>query len=67
LALYSKDLIEKPEYILITKSDLVSPDELSQKISQLSHLHRDILVTSIIDDASIKELSDTLVKIMRSM
>lgn len=67
LALYSKELIKKPEYILITKSDLVSPDELSQKISQLSHLHKDILVTSVIDDASIKELSDTLVKIMRSM
>lgn len=63
---YSPELAKKEEYILITKSDMVNPDELSQKMTELEQTGRKILTVSTIDDDSIKNLSDFLVKTIRN-
>jgi len=40
LGLYNKALLEKPEIILLTKTDLVDKDTVSKKIKQLSKTKR---------------------------
>lgn len=59
---YSKDLADKPEYIVLTKTDMFTPKEIEAKKKALSKLKREVIAVSIIDDMSIKELSDFLVK-----
>lgn len=61
---YSKGLAQKPEYIILTKTDLLSEKEIDKKKKSLKKLKREILTVSIIDDSSIKKLSDFLVKIV---
>mgnify|MGYP001609033016 CR=1 FL=1 len=53
---YSKYLLEKPEIILVTKTDLVSKDELDKRIRTLSKLKKPVLVSSIYDEKSLGNL-----------
>jgi GTP-binding protein len=62
---YSEDLSEKPEYIVLTKTDLVSEDEVAKKKKALVKLKKEVLTVSVIDDMSLKTLSDFLVKVVR--
>lgn len=62
LELYNKDMLEKPEYILLTKTDLATPEEIINKIKSLKTLKKEILPVSIINDEELKKLSDFLVK-----
>jgi GTPase len=65
LKTYSKDLADKPEYIILTKTDTVTEAELEKKKKALGKLKREILTVSVIDDLSVKALSDSLVKIIK--
>lgn len=56
LGKYNKELLEKHEIILITKSDLVSKGKLEKTKKVLSELDKKILVTSIHDKESIESL-----------
>lgn len=60
LAQFDTALTEKDEVILLTKSDLVSPEVLKEKEKELSGQGRKVLSVSIIDDASLKKLSEYL-------
>lgn len=60
LSSYSKALVEKPEIILLTKSDLLTPTELKNKITSLKKISQHILTTSIYDEDSVKKLSALL-------
>lgn len=62
---YDEDMLKKQEIILLTKTDLVDAKTFTsyQKLFKKTHEH--VLNLSIIDDVSIKTLSDTLVKILR--
>ena len=70
---YSAELYEKPEYVLITKTDLITADELKTKIKLLEKglvkLKKvepvEVLNVSIIDDASVKILSDFFVQTLQ--
>ncbi|MHB1316582.1 MAG: Obg family GTPase CgtA [Minisyncoccota bacterium] len=62
---YSSDLATKDEYVLLTKTDLINPDELRNKVSILEKIGKKVLTVSTIDDASLKDLSDFLVKTFR--
>lgn len=58
---YSKTIAEKPEIILLTKTDLLEMkdvEKITQKIAQ--ELQREVLTVSIIDDTSLKNLQTTL-------
>lgn len=66
---YSHELSSKPELIVITKSDAVTPEELEEKkkkLTQATDAPTDILTVSIYDDLSLKAFSDTLAKRFRS-
>ncbi|MCK5022170.1 MAG: GTPase ObgE [Candidatus Pacebacteria bacterium] len=63
---YDKELTEKTEIIVLTKSDLLdsaNPDkDLKKIIKALEKLNSEIIVTSAYDDDSIKKFSDFLIK-----
>lgn len=64
---YDVDLLDKPEVILLTKTDLIDEKTLKSHIKVFQKTHKDVLSLSIIDDASIKALSDGLVKILKNL
>ena len=66
LGLYNKDMLKKPELIVLTKIDLISPEEKRFKMKLLAETGREVLPVSIIDDRLVKEFSDTLVKTLKS-
>jgi GTP-binding protein len=67
LAQYGQELINKPEVILLTKTDLVDSETLESHIKLFKKSGKTVLTVSIIDEASVKHLSDELVKILRNM
>jgi len=58
LELYNKDMLKKPEYILLTKTDLCSPAVVKEKIKILRNISKEVLPVSIIDDGELKSLKD---------
>lgn len=50
---YNLSLLEKEEVILLTKTDLISPEELKLKIKQLKKFKRKIVPVSVYDNKSI--------------
>lgn len=57
---YNISLLEKPEIILITKTDLVSDDVIKEKIINLKKRGRKILTCSIYDEKSIEKLKEEI-------
>ncbi len=57
---FDPSLLEKPEIILINKSDLVSPGKIKKIKTELKPTKREILVTSIHDYESIQKLRERL-------
>lgn len=53
---YSSNLSQKPEIVIITKSDLLEPKELKKLMTKT----KAVLATSIADDESLKKLSDLI-------
>ncbi len=64
---YDPALLNKPEVILLTKIDLASPELVEKYKESFKETGSVVLSISIIDDKSVKELSDELVKIMRNL
>ena len=64
---YDPTLLEKPEILLFTKSDTVDKKKVESCIKAFKSTHNDIFSVSILDDDSIKLLSDGLVKILREI
>ena len=62
---YNKDLFLKPEYIFISKSDLVDKLELKRKIGSLKKLSSSITLISVHDPESIKRVRDILNKLVK--
>lgn len=63
LGKYNEALLEKPEYIFMSRSDEVSPEILKEKIKALKSLKKPITPISILDDESLKKVKATLSKI----
>lgn len=62
---YSHELSSKPELIVITKADTVTPEELDakkEKLAKAADSPTDLLSVSIYDDASLKAFADALAK-----
>ncbi len=57
---YDKELLIRPEMILITKSDLVPAEKLKKIERQLKKTKREILTTSIYDYDSLEKLKKKL-------
>lgn len=62
---YGRGLSQKPEIILLTKSDTVSAEEAQRAVSRLQRHADTVISVSILDDACIKNLQDSLIKELR--
>jgi GTP-binding protein len=56
LGAYSKALLKKPEYLFLSKSDLLDEKELKKKLAVLKKLNPKTMAVSIADEASIKKV-----------
>lgn len=63
LKAYNKDLLKKPEYIFLSKSDTLSKTELKNKFSKLKRLNSKTQPLSIYDWDSIEKVKKILNKI----
>ncbi len=63
LLLYNKDIANKSEVIVLSKVDLLSPDELEEKIKLLRKLKKEIFPVSVIDENLLKNFSVYLSKL----
>ncbi len=62
---YDLELAEKPEIILLTKTDVVDEETVSKTKKEFDKLGKPVFIMSAFDDESIKKVSDELVKILR--
>ena len=62
---YDKTLLEKKEIIVLTKTDLATPEEIKKAEKIFTKTKQKVFKISIIDDKSIKDFSDKLVKILK--
>jgi GTPase len=60
LGAYNKALLEKPEHVFLTKSDLLSPAELKERLIALKKIDSNVIAISIEDPESIKEVEKLL-------
>jgi GTP-binding protein len=54
LEVYNSELMEKKEYVFLTKSDMVSPEELEKKLKALKKIKLDPKAISILDEGSME-------------
>jgi GTP-binding protein len=57
---FSAELAQKPEIIALTKSDTRAPKEIETVRKQFKKAGKDSLAVTVLDDASVKELSDKI-------
>lgn len=65
LASYSKKLLDKPEYIFLSKADLFDKDEVDKKLNELKVIDKKAMAISLIDDVSINRVEKILRKIIK--
>lgn len=65
LGAYNEKLLEKPEYIFLSKSDVLNEKELKEKMKELKKIGKEIIPISIIDDESIKKVEKLLREIIK--
>lgn len=64
---YDAELIGKKEIIILTKTDLADSESFAKKIKIISKENSNVLSVTVYDNESIKNLKDSLIKIIRSM
>ncbi|MEK7213795.1 MAG: Obg family GTPase CgtA [Patescibacteria group bacterium] len=62
---YGEGLDDKEETIIFTKTDMIDEKEVQKAIKKLNKYNKDILAVTVLDDDSIKKLSDEIVKRLR--
>lgn len=60
LGLYNEQLLQKPEYIFLSKSDMISNDKISQIIEEFKKINKEIIPISIIDQDSLGKVKKIL-------
>lgn len=60
LGRYNKELLEKEEYLFLSKSDLLDEKGLKEKLRQLKKTKKDIVPISIADDESLEKVRKIL-------
>jgi len=60
LELYNKELVKKPELVVLTKTDTVSKEDVEKKMKILEKVSDKVMAVSAIDDESLKNLKKCL-------
>jgi GTP-binding protein len=63
---YDEELAQKPEVIILTKTDLVQGKEVLKRVQEFKKLKKPVFTMSAFDDESVKKVADELVKILRT-
>lgn len=61
----SGELKEKPEYVVLTKADTRSPEEILEVVEEFKKQGITPAVVTVLDDVSVKTLADSLVATLR--
>ncbi len=64
---YSADLGKKPEYVFLTKTDLIGEKEIKKKSKELKKISKNILAVSIHDWESMEKVKKLLEKIKKEI
>ena len=65
LDLYNQELLKKTEYVFLTKTDLITKDEVDKKITELEAINKEVSPISINDNDSIKRVEEILREIIK--
>jgi len=65
LETYNKELLLKPEYVFLTKTDLLPEKDIKKKVVLLKKKGKEVLAISIIDEKSLKLVEGVLREIIR--
>jgi len=65
LGLYNEELLNKPEYIFLSKADLLDKDEINKKLKELKVINKKVMAISVIDDTSIDHIEKILRKLIK--
>jgi GTP-binding protein len=66
LGAYDMDLTKKKEIVILSRTDLVTPDEMKKKQKELEKAcGQKIMTISLFDDENVKSFSDSFIKILR--
>lgn len=65
LVTYNKELLAKPEYVFLSKSDMFTKKELKEKLKSLKTINKEIIPISIIDDKSVELVEKILRDIIK--
>lgn len=64
LSTYDKDLVSKREIIILTKTDMVTPERVAEVMKQMKGIRSEVFAISILDDVVMKSFQDELLKIL---
>lgn len=65
---FDKEVAKKPEHIIFTKSDMVTKEEMEEKIAQLAgKIGEHYFVVSAYDDVAIKNLEEGILALLRKI
>ena len=66
LAAFDKILADKREIIVLTKTDMVSPERVAEVTKQMKKIRPEVFAISILDDTVMKSFQDELLKLLRA-
>lgn len=62
---YNPELAQKDEIIVLTKTDVTDEKTIKKAVTEFKKLKKPVFTLSLYDDASVKDFSDELIKILR--
>ncbi len=60
---YNPDMLKKPEYVFLSKIDMVSPADVKKKLTVLKKKNKNTFAISVLDDATLEDVKKILQKI----
>ena len=60
LGLYNEELLAKPEYVFLSKADLLVKEDIDKKLEELKAIGKEAIAVSVIDDASLGRVEKIL-------
>lgn len=65
LGIYNKELLNKPEYIFLSKADLFDKNEINKKLDKLKAIDKEAMAISVINDTNINYIEKILREIIK--
>lgn len=63
---FNPELIDKKEILILTKSDLIDEKTIQKLKKQMEKINQNLVIVSVYDDKSIKDLSEYLMNLLKS-